>query len=275
MKMKHAYAMSKRRPLAQVFGADNVETLYSQHSDVFHFWGQKFSERFKILPQETVIDLGCRDGRFTRTLAAHSPHTQFHGLESNAHYLKLAQAHPSSPFIRFFNSNEYPHIKANHLVSCLLLHQLEDPNPGLEFIQSHLTSKAFAYLQICGDHKHERFDRSIFQAMRDPRWNSIFGSDELQSPQLTLGEFCGLCQTHHLAILEAICQRYTYYFINETEMMKWIVTWEPNIHRLSNEQVIPFLELCVENHLKRHPKTEKGLIPYVDHVFEIIAQKVN
>lgn len=257
---------------ANAFDYDCIESLFSDNSELFNFWGHQFSKKFNFLPGQSVLDLGCRDARLTQYLSELFPRTKFTGIESNVKY--IAQTNKvGNDKIKISSFAECGKDSADGIVSFLYLHKVSDKSASIQYISDTLRDEGIAYLQLCGDHKQPRFDTCIYQTINQPEWSSYFEKNIKSNTLITLGDFCGLCQKSGLNILEAAIKTYTFHFQSEEDMMRWIATWNSYVHNIPREKVKAFLSMCVENHLKREPKTQAGLIPYTDHVFEVIAKK--
>lgn len=257
---------------AKAFGYDCIESLFSDNSELFNYWGRQFSKKFNFLPDQNVLDLGCRDARLTRYLSELFPRTQFTGIESNANYIAEANKLGNDK-IKISSFAEDSKESVDGIVSFLHLHKVSDKSALIQCISDTLNDDGVAYLQLCGDHKQPRFDTCIYQTINQPAWLSYFEESVKSNTLITLGDFCGLCQKSGLNILEAAIKKYTFHFQNEENMMRWIATWNSHVHNIPKKKVKAFLSMCVQYHLKREPKTQAGLIPYTDHVFEVIAKK--
>lgn len=257
---------------ANVFGYDSVESLFSDNSELFNFWGHQFSKKFSFLPNDKILDLGCRNAKFTNVLSSIFAKTKFTATDFNTRYLSLAEA-KSTADVNISEPDEIENTHFDAIVSVLFMHRAKEDKSLMRFVADKLKNNGKAYFQIFGDHKQKRFDDCIYDAMSQAEWSSYFINHPRSNSQFTLGEFCGMCQENSLNILDAQIRKYTYYFQSEDEMMRWIVTWNKDIHLVPNDRAKEFLSLCIENHLKSEPKTKSGLISYTDHVFEVIAQK--
>ena len=66
---------------------------YAQHSSEQFKWACELTEKLDLRGDETVLDIGCGDGKVTAAIAAQLPNGRVVGIDSSPQMIELAVRH--------------------------------------------------------------------------------------------------------------------------------------------------------------------------------------
>ena len=64
---------------------------YAQHSTEQFKWASELAEKLHLRGDETVLDIGCGDGKVTAAIATQLPNGRIIGIDSSQEMIELAQ----------------------------------------------------------------------------------------------------------------------------------------------------------------------------------------
>ena len=129
---------------------------YAKHSSAQQIWARELIPKLQLRGSESLLDIGCGDGKITAEIATQLPEGDVLGVDSSPDMVALAKKH--------FPKNRYPNLSfgsadAGHLLfkeqfdivfSNAALHWIKDHKPVISGIQKSLKAKGRIFLQMGG-----------------------------------------------------------------------------------------------------------------------------
>ncbi len=153
---------------------------YASHSAPQQRWAQELIARLALQGHETVLDLGCGDGKISAEMARHVPEGEVVGLDSSEAMVAFAREHHPPglhPNLRFVHGD------ARHLAfddafdvvfSNAALHWVLDHRPVLRGIHRGLRVGGVALLQMGGAGNAAGILGVLDALIQQPRWSRYF-----------------------------------------------------------------------------------------------------
>ncbi|MCE5250411.1 methyltransferase domain-containing protein [bacterium] len=155
---------------------------YSRHSSAQYEWALELIGKLGLQATESVLDIGCGDGKVTAALAARVPDGCVVGIDSSEAMISLARR--TFPEADFKNLS-FDHMDASRLTfenrfdvvfSNAALHWVRDHVPVLQGIKRSLRPPGRILLQMGGDGNAHGILSVIDELMVRDAWRPYFGN---------------------------------------------------------------------------------------------------
>ena len=238
--------------------------LYAQHSDSQYAWGLELIEKLKLTGDETLLDIGCGDGKLTAIIADHLPQGSVVGIDSSKEMIDLAKRrHIDYPQLRL----EFKHLDVRELAennrfdlvfSNATLHWIKHHPPVLLRIKKALKTGGRLLFQMGGRGNAEQVIATLDTLIKQ-KW-AIYFSD-FTFPYGFYGP-----KTYSRWLADAGLKAVRVELIEKDMrhpgkevLAGWIrSTWLPYIERVPLHSQELFIENIVEFYLKHHPLDNDG-----------------
>ncbi|MBW2490506.1 MAG: methyltransferase domain-containing protein [Deltaproteobacteria bacterium] len=238
--------------------------LYAQHSGSQYAWGLELIEKLKLTGDETVLDIGCGDGKLTAIIADHLPQGSVVGIDSSKEMIDLAKRrHIDYPQLRL----EFSHLDVRELAennrydlvfSNATLHWIKHHAPVLLRIKKALKTGGRLLFQMGGRGNAEQVIATLDTLIKQ-KW-AIYFSD-FMFPYGFYGP-----KTYSRWLADAGLKAVRVELIEKDMphpgkegLAGWIrSTWLPYIERVPLHSQELFIENIVEFYLKHHPLDNDG-----------------
>jgi trans-aconitate 2-methyltransferase len=240
---------------------------YATSSSAQQQWARELIGKLQLKGDESLLDIGCGDGKVTAEIAASLPSGSVLGVDSSAEMIALAQSqYPADAFpnLRFQKedarslpfSDEFTVVFSN-----ATLHWVLDHAPVLDEIHKSLRRGGKVLLQMGGrgnaadvvavlDKLPQALEwRDYFEGFSFPY--GFYGPDEYQEWLRKAG-----LQARRVELIpkDMIHQ-------GQEGLAGWIrTTWLPYTQRVPEERREAFVAQLVDKYLERHPVDEQGLV---------------
>ncbi len=237
---------------------------YAKHSDSQHAWGLELIEKLKLEGHETVLDIGCGDGKVTASIARHLPKGQVVGIDSSKEMLDLARS-------RFCDDAslplEFKHLDVRGLdyqnrfdavFSNAALHWIKYHPPMLLRIGKAMKSDGRLLFQMGGKGNAAQMI-AAFERMIDKKWGAYFS--EFAFPYGFHGPkvYAQWLKEAGLKPLRVELIQKDMGHHGREGLAGWIqTTWLPYLERVPADLRETFIEDIVDAYLDAHPLYADG-----------------
>jgi trans-aconitate methyltransferase len=240
---------------------------YAKSSSAQQQWARELIGKLQLQGDESLLDIGCGDGKVTAEIAASLPKGFVLGVDSSAEMIALAQSqYPADAFpnLRFQRrdarglpfSDEFAVVFSNAALHWVLDHALV-----LHGIHRSLKRGGKVLLQMGGRGNAADVVAVLDELIQALEWRGCFkgfsfpygfyGPDEYQEWVHEAGLQAGRVE---LIPKDMIHQ-------GREGLAGWVrTTWLPYTQRVPEEKREAFVAQLVDNYLERHPADEQGLV---------------
>ncbi|NLE43690.1 MAG: methyltransferase domain-containing protein [Chloroflexi bacterium] len=255
-------------------------TDYARNSSAQFSWAQELIAKLHLRGNESVLDIGCGDGKITAMLARRAPHGRVVGIDSSAGMVALASRDYCGERCRNLRfemldaramrfDNEFDVVFSN-----ATLHWVRDHVAVLRGIEQGLRPDGRILLQMGGRGNAADVIAVMDTVRASPNWQGYFSGFEF--PYAFYGPEDYVVWLAHVGLemvrVELMPKDMTHR--DREAFAGWLsTTWHPYIDRVPEEQRGRFLSAVVDEYLARHPIDTDGAT-HVEMVrLEVEAQK--
>jgi trans-aconitate 2-methyltransferase len=239
---------------------------YAQHSGSQHAWGLELIKKLKLRGHETVLDIGCGDGRLTAIIADHLPQGSVIGIDSSKDMIDLARRrHPDYPPGRL----KFEHLDVRELAennrfdvafSNAALHWIKNHPPVLLRTRKALKTGGRLLFQMGGKGNAEQVIATLDTLIKQ-KW-AVYFSDftfpyGFHGPQA----YSQWLADAGLKVVRMELTEKDMRHPGKEGFAGWIrTTWLPYLERVPPPSKELFIEDIVESYLKHHPLDDAGTV---------------
>ena len=153
---------------------------YSRHSSVQRNWARELLSQLNLRGHESVLDIGCGDGRITAEIAEKVPNGEVLGIDSSADMLVLARekfswsSHPNLSFQQRDAGALTCEAEFDLIFSSAALHRVQDHGPVLTGISRAVKLGGRILLQMAGQGNAASFLPILDKLIRTEEWRQYF-----------------------------------------------------------------------------------------------------
>jgi trans-aconitate methyltransferase len=242
-------------------------TDYAKSSACQQQWARELIRKLELRGDESLLDIGCGDGKVTAEIAAYVPEGFVLGVDSSAEMIALAQSqYPADAFpnLRFRkqDARNLPFCDEFTVVfSNATLHWILDHRPVLRGIFTSLKPGGKALLQMGGRGNAADVIAVAEQVIASQEWRGCFegfsfpygfyGPDEYREWLREAG-----LQARRVELIPKDAAHQ-----GREGFEGWYrTTWLPYTQRVSEEKREAFVALVVDSYLEHHPPDEQGMV---------------
>ena len=238
---------------------------YAGHSSAQAKWGKELIAKLNLRGDETVLDIGCGDGKLTAALARQLPGGFVQGIDSSAQMIRFAaKSFPPSEMPnlsfkvmdarRLTSANEF-----DRVVSFSCLHWIKDHLPVLKGIRRSLKANGRILLQFGGQGNAADILAVADEVIAGGPWKQYFCRFvfpwNFYAPQeyRVWVKEAGLKPQRVDLIAKDMVQK------SKDDLIGWIrTTWLPYVGRVPGRLQNKFLAEMASRYLERHPLDKRG-----------------
>lgn len=253
---------------------------YARHSQGQERWARELITLLALQPHESVLDIGCGDGRNTAEIAKLVPQGRVVGVDLSPEMIAHAQTHfPPSQFPNLsFRQADASHLpfmtEFDAIFSNAVLHWVLDHKPVLAGIARSLLPGGRCVLQMGGKGNSEEIVQSMEACLADAKWHaewkpreSHYGFHGAEEYRQWLRE-AGL----HPDSVELIEKDMVHE--SRAAFTGWLRTaWHPYTTRVAAQRREDFLEAATERYLGEHPEDSEGRVHVRMIRLQVLAHK--
>lgn len=223
--------------------------LYQETSNQQYMLAHQVIDRLHLKGNETILDVGCGDGRLTHEIAEKLPKGRIYGTDASSDMIAHAKSfYQSKRFnIEFVHSpaeNFHNKEKFDYIISFSAFLWFADPKKAFDNLASRL--KPGGQMILVTPPK-ESCDWVYYEeAMKDPRWNYLKNTTACKR-MLGMEDYRNLALKNNLKIKKLENKRFTYDQKNLESFKKYVKAWLFCYVNLPNQNVDPYLDVLAES----------------------------
>lgn len=238
---------------------------YANYSEGQHNWAIELIDKIHITGSESLLDIGCGDGKVSALIASHLPEGQVVGIDSSLEMVTLA--------CERFPPNKHKNLKFLHLdaqdldfvskfdvvFSNAVLHWIEDHRNVLKRVEQSLCQFGRLLFQMGGTGNAAGMVAAFDQVITSSRWSQYFGDFNFPYSFYGQEEYINwLIQVGFEPVrVELIPKEMKHKGING--LTGWLrTTWHPYTERIPPGLRDGFLSDVVFAYLEEHPLNDHG-----------------
>ncbi len=253
---------------------------YRQNSAAQQQWAQELIAKLNLIGNETVLDVGCGDGKVTAEIASHLSRGQVIGVDNSDAMIALAnREYPESSFpnLRFqqMDARELSFDGQFDVVfSNAVLHWIHDHSPVLSGMFQSLKPGGKILLQMGAQHGIRAFMDALDQVLTLPQWSGYFTGFPCPYGFKSIADYQTLLPAIGFEIkrLELIEKHVVHR--NKEALKGWVrTTWIPYTERVPENQRADFIDAIADQYLESNPADEVGRVHVLMVRLEVEAKK--
>jgi len=240
---------------------------YEKSSSAQEKWADEILSRLALRGDESILDIGCGDGRITAKMAALVKDGSVTGIDTSQEMIGFARKRfPQSSFpnleFRYGDASRLTYVDEFDLViSFACLHWILDHRPVLDGIKASLRHGGRTFLQFGGRGNAADILRAVNEVISEERWSEsfrefrfpygFFGPEEYRA----WAEDAGLEAIRVDLIQKDMVQK------GRGGLASWMsTTWLPYLERVRADQRQELVNEVVDLYIQSHPLDENGLV---------------
>lgn len=238
---------------------------YAQSSSAQAAWAQDLIVKLNLSGNETVLDVGCGDGKVTAEIARRLPDGFVLGIDS------------SSEMVQFANAENLESAIANLQFACMdarkidssrtfdvvfsnaVLHWVDDHPAFLRGASQVLRSRG-KLVTSCGGKGNAADVVSVFEALiQQPTWNPYFTNFQFPYFFYSADEYFDWLAESGLQSVRVDLVPKDMIHSGREGLAGWIrTTWMPYVHRVPEARREDLIEEFLKEYLNQHPLDRQG-----------------
>lgn len=240
---------------------------YAQHSAAQQTWARELLQKLALQGHETVLDIGCGDGKVTAEIATHLTTGAIAGIDSSAAMIDLAQQHyarTEPPLITFqvADAQALPaefRDRFTTVFSNAVLHWVPDHLAVLQGIKRSLQPGGKVLLQMGGKGCGAEIFAIAQRLIQTPPWAAYFTDFQFPYHFHAPADYLPWLEAAGLRPLrvELLAKDMTH--PDAAGLAGWIrTTWLPFLHHIPPAQQETWIDAVVSHYLSEHPPSADG-----------------
>jgi trans-aconitate 2-methyltransferase len=254
---------------------------YQKNSIIQLKWGRELIDKLKLRGNESVLDIGCGDGKVTAEIAAIVRDGKATGIDSSPEMISLAcRTFPPCSYtnLNFIQmdmreltfENGYDVVFSN-----AALHWVNDHPSILNGISRSLRKEGRILLQMGGRGNVADMMSVVAGITQDYRWKSYFAGFISPYSFYGLEEYGKWLPGAGLEPLRVELLRKDLTQQGKEGLASWFrTTWHPFIHRVPEIEQRSFIDEAIEAYLLAHPADADGMVHLAAVRLEVEARKI-
>ncbi len=251
---------------------------YQDNSEPQFYVALEMLKRYTFKGNESVLDVGCGNGRVTVTIANQVPDGQVKGLDYSKAMISFAsQAYMAIPNVSFIKAN------ANHfrfeeqfdlITSFNVLHWIPDQSKVLANFYQHLKKGGTLLISMSRPIREQPLIDALDIVCGHQEWSPYFASFEEgpYMPFTTLPEYEQLLKNSGFDIIECKEQLKRFQYPNHEKLALWLQACLPHTAYIPSKQQTPFY-IEVANEYAKATQQVSLQVAYFYFPWEIVAKK--
>lgn len=240
---------------------------YAKHSSTQQTWARELIAKLKLNGHESVLDVGCGDGKITAEIAGYVPSGTVVGVDSSKEMIELARAD--------FAKDKYPNLSfkvtdARYLpfqerfdvvFSNAALHWIKDHRPVIAGIQKNLKPGGRILLQMGGKGNAEAILSVLEEMMSENEWSRYFSDFAFSYGFYDPEEYTVWISEAELHPVRVELIPKVMSYDRRDGLTGWVrTTWLPYTDRVPEQRREEFITRLIDKYIEKHPLDNEGKI---------------
>lgn len=246
---------------------------YYENSQAQIKWAIDFIKRMDLNGVQSLLDVGCGDGKITYYLKQEYPHISIAGVDKSPEMIALAKdLHPQIDFrVDDAQSLHFPN-PVNAIVSFSCFHWISQPLQALQAFSNKLLQNGKLYI-LCAPQVPNNMKSILDHVRSSEQWSPYFKHFHDPMHVVNLEEAKSMLSQAGLHSKRMELVRIPVEFATKEQFKHWIKAWASPIRVLDSSLHDPFMEDVFKRYLHIHPQQQQDPILYHDLILEIEAEK--
>ena len=253
---------------------------YAQHSRGQEMWARELLTQIDLRPDDSVLDVGCGDGRITVAIAASVPEGRIVGVDVSGEMIAHASAqhcHPTTNNLRFAQADaaSLPFDSEFSVVfSNAVLHWVQDQRAAVRGIARALRPGG-RFIAQCGGQGNVAAVIATFERVAaSPRWRAICSPGEIPYRFHAAESYRRWLEEAGMEVQECRLIPKDMVHENAGAFLGWLRTaWHPYTAGVPLELRDAFLEETAHHYMAAFPQDADGRVHVATVRLQVCARK--
>ena len=253
---------------------------YAKNSQNQFQWARELIPKLKLIGNESLLDIGCGDGKITAELAKYLPQGRAVGIDSSKEMIRLAkQAFPNKDYpnlsFKVMDARKLTFKEEFDLVfSNAALHWIVNQNVVLKGVERALKPGGRLLFQMAGKGNAKDVLSIISKLDDEAPWNQFLRGMPFPYGFYDTVEYRAFLKEAGLVAVRVELFEKDMKHVGVEGLAGWVrTTWLPFTERLPEELKLTFVREIVERYVKRHPTDASGVVHVCMMRLEVEATK--
>ncbi|XHH09273.1 MAG: methyltransferase domain-containing protein [Candidatus Bathyarchaeia archaeon] len=253
---------------------------YQKNSTNQYAWAQELIPKLNLHGNETLLDIGCGDGKITAEIAKALPNGRVVGIDSSPDMINLAQT--------LFPLNDYPNLSFqladarnfvfqaifDRVFSNAALHWIPNQSTVLFCVEKCLKPQGKLLFQMAGKGNAQNILNILDEMLTLEPWRQYFAGFKFPYGFFDAKEYAAFLEKADLKPLRLELFPKDMKLQGAEGLAGWVrTTWLPFTEKLPNELKTEFVEELATRYLQKHPADVDGTVHVKMVRLEVQAQK--
>lgn len=255
---------------------------YAKHSSAQQVWAKELIAKLQLKGSESILDIGCGDGKMTVEIAAQLPEGDVLGVDSSPDMIALArkkfpQSKYSNLSFKLADANHLPFAEQFDIVfSNAALHWIKDHGPVIPSIQNSLKPGGKLCLQMGGKGNAEAIISVLDTIISEKKWNRYFSDFEFPYGFYEPGAYVQLLKKANLAPVRVELLPKNMSYKDKDGLAGWVrTTWLPYTNQVPVHLRKVFISRLIEKYVEKFPLDNDGCVHVAMVRLEVEAEKTD
>lgn len=260
-------------------------TKYVHHSELQRRSTWQLLSKIHFTGNETVLDIGCGDGRNTAWIACLIRSGKVFGIDPCLPMINWAkrQYHPLEFPNLYFEIGDFESIQnadipsesCDVITSFFSLHIVKDKPKALENVYALLKPKGKFVCVTPPIHTNAEYDQAVKMTISSSKWKNYFSNFASTFQFADLEGYKSAITAAGLVLIEGKYQPSIDPFVNAQEYINWFKGTMPHVHYLPEDKQDEFIQDILNTYLTLRPEAvaDDGTLYFYWGRFEFLASK--